>query len=281
MFKKASAGKTKNSIKLNYLRETFKNPRWGYDKPPHKILYDIINERREDYKKVLNGFLDYKESFLNISKAQDKKKPDEPYLENPWLPVLDSFALYSFLAVYNPEKYIEVGSGNSTKFAGRSIKDHKLQTKIISLDPEPREEIDRLCDEVIRKHVEDVDVTFFDQLNHGDILFVDNSHRCFMNSDVTAIFLDILPRLKPGVIVEFHDIFLPNDYPPHWGKRYYSEQYLLAAYLLDRGSRFAILLPNAFISRDSSLKGILEPIFTDHRWGDKGFDGGSFWIVTR
>jgi hypothetical protein len=140
--------------------------------------------------------------------------------------------LYSLLAQHNPRHYVEVGSGNSTKFARRAIRDHGLQTRITSIDPFPRAEIDSICDRVIREPVEHVALDTFDMLQPGDILFIDSSHRTFMNSDVTALSLDVLPRLPAGVIVEVHDITLPGDYPPQWTGRYYSEQYLLAAYLL-------------------------------------------------
>lgn len=274
------------SLDLNYFRkEAFKKSRWGHNFPPHEILVKIINARKNAYKEVLKKFDEkFKDLFLQIPKFVDKNNPEEPYLDNPWFLCLDSFILYSMLGFYKSENYIEIGSGNSTKFARRSIKDNQLRTRLISIDPEPRAEIDQIADEIIRKPVEEVDVTFFDQLNAGDILFVDNSHRCFMNSDATVIFIDILPRLKPGVIVEFHDIFLPNDYPPHWGERYYSEQYLLAAYLLAEGKRFDILLPNCFINFDPELQNILNSSFlSDKRWGRKcqggKYGGGSFWIV--
>jgi hypothetical protein len=77
------------------------------------------------------------------------------------------------------------------------------------LDPEPRAQIDALCDTSIRRRLEDCDLSMFDQLEAGDILFFDGSHRVFTNSDVTVFFLELMPRLKPGVIVHIHDIFLP------------------------------------------------------------------------
>lgn len=121
------------------------------------------------------------------------------------------------------------------------------------MDPQPRAEIDSICDEVIRSRVEEVDPSVFRVLGQGDVLFVDNSHRVFMNSDATAVFLDILPTLPAGVFVHFHDIFLPADYPPEIRLRYYSEQYLLAAYLLGGRGTIDIVLPNAFISSDPEL----------------------------
>ena len=66
-----------------------------------------------------------------------------------------------------------------------------------------------------------------------------------MNSDVAVFFLDILPNLAPGVVVHIHDVFLPDDYPPQWIERYYSEQYLLACYLLAESTKFDVILPNS------------------------------------
>ena len=74
-----------------------------------------------------------------------------------------------------------------------------------------------------------------------------------MSSDVVVLWLDILPRLKPGVFVHIHDIFLPYDYPPDWVDRYYTEQYLLAVALLAPQSAFEIVLPNQFVIKDAEL----------------------------
>ena len=118
----------------------------------------------------------------------------------------------------------------------------------------------------------------FDRLDTNDILYIDNSHRVFMNSDATTNFLDVIPRLKPGVLVEIHDITLPYDYPTEWINRYYSEQYLLAAYMLAKGTMFDIILPNIFISEDSELKSILAPIWEKKEMKNVQTHGCSFWI---
>jgi hypothetical protein len=100
-----------------------------------------------------------------------------------------------------------------------------------------------------------------------------------MNSDVTVVFLEILPRLKPGVLVQLHDILLPYDYPPEWTNRFYSEQYLLAAYLLAEGDKLNIVLPNAFISYERELSGILDEIWNNPNIeGVKSRKGSSFWF---
>ena len=110
------------------------------------------------------------------------------------------------------------------------------------------------------------------------MLFVDNSHRVFMNSDVTAIFLDAFPRLRRGVLVGIHDITLPYDYPAAWSHRYYSEQYLLAAYLLARGDRFEIALPGTFVSDDPEMREILSPLWTKDVMKSVERHGSTFWV---
>ena len=107
-----------------------------------------------------------------------------------------------------------------------------FETRIVSIDPQPRAEVDELCDRVLRVPLEAADLSVFDELSDGDVLFFDGSHRTFMNSDATVFFLEVLPRLADGVLVGVHDVFLPYDYPRDFADRYYSEQYLLAAHLI-------------------------------------------------
>ncbi|MBF0329906.1 MAG: class I SAM-dependent methyltransferase [Nitrospirae bacterium] len=267
----------KYPIFLDYEVETV--PRYGHGKPPHAHLYEIINKNREVYKNHLNSFLHYTEQLVQIPITYESD--NQPFYINGYLPGLDSIAIYCFLAMYNPKRYIEVGSGNSTKFAYRAIDDNKLRTKIISVDPFPRTKIDKICDQIIRIPLEKMDLDIFDTLEDGDILFIDNSHRCFTNSDVTVVFLDIIPKLQKGVIVEFHDIFLPYDYSSVFANNWYSEQYLLACYLLSEGSKFDIILPNMFISEDQELSEIMKPLWERSEMRDVASHGGSFWIKIR
>lgn len=253
-------------------------PRYGHGNPPHQMLYRIIDENRAVYKENLKGFLKFKTELLRI----DATGPDteKPVWINGWIPGLDSIALYSFLSVKKPKLYLEVGSGNSTKFARRAVSDHNLPTRILSIDPHPRANIDSICDTVIRKSLETVDLKVFDALEAGDILYLDGSHYSLANSDATVAFLEIIPRLKPGILVQIHDIFLPYDYPPEWKDRYYSEQYLLAAYILAGGNRFKIILPNAFISEDRELAAVLDTLWSHKEMNGVERHGVSFWIET-
>ena len=162
----------------------------------------------------------------------------------------------------------------------RVIRDQGLKTQLTSIDPRPRAEIDALCDHIIRQPLENLNLDIFEKLGAGDVLFLDGSHRSFMNSDVTVFFLEILPALASGVLVHLHDIHLPCDYPPERAEWYYSEQYLLAASLLAGHRGYEIMLPNAFVSGEPDL--IRE---SEGLWRRLGLDpaqmkGLSFWMRT-
>lgn len=250
-------------------------PRYGFGKEPHKRLYELLDTNRDKYSDFIDSILQYKEDFLNIT--LEFENDIEPHWTNGWFEGLDAVSLYTFVSMYKPKKYFEIGSGNSTKFVRKAINNNKLNTKVLSIDPCPRAEIDKICDTVIRKPLEDVNVSIFNELDSGDILSVDSSHRVFMNSDVTAIFLDVLPNLKPGVIVHFHDILLPNDYPLEWQERFYSEQYMLAEYLLTKREN-KVLFPCWFVHNDPTLSQKIAKGFHEPNLESISKNGCSFWI---
>ncbi len=249
--------------------------RFGYHKPMHDGLRKLISAGDGRYSDILESFARFAGDFGRIAKEGDD--PLEPYWRNDWIPSLDAMSLYGLMVTTNPRVYAEIGSGTSTKFVRRAIRDHGLNTKIISVDPYPRSEIDQICDEVVRSPLESADLALFKALAPGDILFCDNSHRCFQNSDVTVFFLDILPHLHPGVIVGLHDIFLPFDYPPNWLKRYYNEQYLLACWLL-ASSTVQIELPVFFCGTEARFSMPIASLFTAPELMEIPRHGGCFWF---
>lgn len=238
-------------------------PRYGFGKAPHRLLYDIFNSQREQYKTQLQSFLEFTDLLCNIaSKSGAIPRASDPNFTNSYFTGLDAIALMGFLRAYKPALLFEIGSGNSTKFARRAIRHFDLPTRIVSCDPAPRAEIDGISDEVLRQPAETLAPSIFEKISAGDILFIDSSHRVFQNSDVTMLFLEVIPNLKKNVIVHVHDILLPYDYLPQWSSRLYSEQYMLAMALLANPTRFEILLPNAFLSKDRELMNVLEPLWT-------------------
>lgn len=255
--------------------------RYGWGRTLHRGLCSLINERRSDYGAFLEQCLEFKERLAAIE-LRSEEQSLQPYWLNSWFTGLDAVALYGVIAHSKPRRIIEIGSGNSTKFARRAIADQQLATELISIDPAPRAEVDALCDRLIRQGAENVAVSIYSELQAGDILFVDSSHRSFMNSDATVILLEVLPELNSGVLVQFHDIFLPLDYPPSWGNRLYNEQYVLAAYLLGGGGGFDIFFPSAFVEQDEELVAKLNPL-----WEAAAHmqlvprNGASFWLRKR
>ena len=227
--------------------------RWGHGAAAHPQLAAALAQGRADYERLLADIERHGDVLRTIAQEHDPGNPLAPCWNNIWFTALDAVALVSFLLARRPKHYLEIGSGNSTMFASHTLRAAKLPTVISSIDPRPRAEIDALCHRKIRAPLEDCDLALFDELNAGDILFFDGSHRVFMNSDVTVFFLEVMQRLKPGVLVHIHDIFLPADYPPDWSQSLFAEQYMLAAMLLCGAQPFRVILPNYFVCTDVAL----------------------------
>ena len=114
----------------------------------------------------------------------------------------------------------------------------KIPTELVSIDPYPKMELMAGLPgltRLIREKAENVEPDFFSQLEAGDILFIDSSHVVRTGGEINFLYLEVLPRLKPGVLVHVHDIFLPREYPRDWFFRLrhsWTEQYLLQAFLI-------------------------------------------------
>lgn len=253
-------------------------PRYGYGLPPHRLLYEIINSERNEYSDLLDKVLSYTSQFHEIKKSGSESDPLNPTWNNGYLPGLDIIGIYTLLSEIKPQKYVEVGSGYSTKVAYKAKHQNNLNTEIISIDPRPRVEIDNLADKIIREPFENTDFSFIYELKENDILFIDNSHRILPNSDSLVFFLEVLPYLNKGVIVHLHDIYLPYDYPQFMCDRFYSEQYGLAMFLLANPKKYKPILPNYFIFMDKELSRKIEPIWHHPNLDGVERHGGSFWI---
>lgn len=253
-------------------------PRYGHGKAPHDLLYSLIDKNRTTYSEILKHALSLKEEIQSIKGKDVETDPNLPVWNNGFLPGLDIVGIYSMLSLYNPKKYIEVGSGNSTKVAYLSKKNNDLTTEIISIDPMPRAEIDALANRIIRKPFEDVDYSEILALEENDILFIDNSHRILPNSDAMVFFMEILPKLKKGVIVHIHDIYLPYDYPQFMCDRFYSEQYGLAMFIMANPEKYKTILPNYFIFEDKELSAQIAPMWNHKNLKNVEKHGGSYWI---
>ena len=126
---------------------------------------------------------------------------------------------------------------------------------------------------VVQRRVEEIDVAYFDQLERNDILFIDSSHVVRTGGDVTFLMLEVLPRLSAGVVVHFHDIFLPFDYPADMildRHLFWTEQYPLHAYLCEN-AHVDVLFASEFIAHDFPES--LEQAFPKALWWEVAASG--------
>ena len=190
----------------------------------------------------------------------------------------DVLVAYCMVRHFRPRRIIEVGSGFSSLVLGKAAAKNK-NSALICIDPFPNELIRKsnsvpALRSLIETKVQDVDMEFFSQLESGDILFIDSSHTVKIGGDVNYLFLEVLPRLKAGVIVHVHDIFFPFEYRRDWMLeefRFWTEQYLLQAFLIFN-SEFEVLMANSYLNhyRPRDLKAAFPNL---RRW-----IGGSFWM---
>jgi Methyltransferase domain len=156
---------------------------------------------------------------------------------NGFFGLCDGAVYYSMLTTLRPKTIVEVGSGFTSAIA-LDVREKELEDlQLISIEPNP-ERLYGLLKENDHTHttihpdlVQNVPVELFDVLEKDDILFIDSSHVSKKGSDVNWLFLEVLPRLRPGVVVHVHDIFFPFDYPDAWLDRGFNETYFLQAFL--------------------------------------------------
>lgn len=170
--------------------------------------------------------------------VEQPKDPTRYFYGNDQYPVLDAEFLHAVLRHFRPKAMIEVGSGWSSLITAEVNRTHLGRSMEFScIEPYPRQFLIDGVDgitQLVRQRVEDVELSFFDRLGDGDILFIDSSHVSKAGSDVNYLFFEVLPRLRPGVIVHIHDIFLPDEYPKEWvidQGRNWNEQYVVRAFL--------------------------------------------------
>jgi hypothetical protein len=193
-------------------------------------------------------------------------------------PALDGYAYYGVLRSYQPRLVIEIGSGASTMVALQALARNGGASRYVVIDPYPGAAVagDARI-ELVRAEVESVDVALFDQLQPNDVLFVDSTHVVKTGGDVVFLLLEVLPRLRPGVLVHVHDVFLPFDYPRDLLLKrhmFWTEQYLLQAYLTEN-ERMAVLFGSHYVA--SAFADRLRELLPGAWW----IGGGSFWMQRR
>lgn len=161
------------------------------------------------------------------------------YMANNSFEAGDAEYWYQTIRAMKPARIVEIGSGFSTLLARMAIavnqRDSGNYTCVHQcIEPYEMPWLETTGAEIIRRRAEEMEVSFFASLESGDILFVDSSHMIRPYGDVLFEILEVLPVLRPGVVVHFHDIFSPRNYPHQWlarDVRFWNEQYLLEAFL--------------------------------------------------
>lgn len=197
-------------------------------------------------------------------------KPPEPRFEQDWFPRLDAAALYTFVRTRRPGRILEIGSGHSTRFLARAVRDGNLDSWIGAIDPKPRADISELAVALDRRTLQEAGERAGRDLVAGDLLFCDSSHVMMPGTDVDIVLNRILPALPAGTYVGFHDIFLPTPYPDAWPFDTYNEQQAVApllqggyelvfasAYVLDR---FAAEIADSVVGRLPIQQGARESL---------------------
>jgi hypothetical protein len=211
--------------------------------------------------------------------------PPEFFLENGNYEAVDAELLYAIVRARKPRLVMELGSGFTTLLIGKAARRNAAEgheTRHLAFDPFPRPQILGESPPPPTRFepisATEVPLDAFAQLGRGDILFVDTTHTVKLGSDVNYIVLDVLPNLASGVIVHFHDVFLPWEYPRGWFEEmqyYWAEQYLLQAFLAFN-SEFEVLIPAAAIAEEFPERlAAVVPSFTPGR------RPGAFWLKRR
>jgi len=195
----------------------------------------------------------------------------------------DAEFYYNIIRHFRPLKIIEIGSGNSTLIAEMAASKNCVdflssKCEITCIEPYEMKWLENMDVIVKRDVVENIPVSFFSQLNKNDILFIDSSHMIRPQGDVLYELLEILPTLKPGVLIHIHDIFTPKNYPDQWiikDHRFWNEQYLLEAFLS--------------CNKDFTIVGSLNYLHHNHRSlffskmilkkTNREIEPASFWII--
>lgn len=210
-----------------------------------------VNIMSKSQSDSLANFLKYKLEFENLfDRNESRYHPD-----NVFFNYADGFYLFGMIRDNKPKRIIEVGSGHSSTLMldiNEMYFDGAIELSFVEPFPERLNSLlkdsDIECEVIINK-VQEVKLEKFKQLEQNDILFIDSSHVSKVGSDVNFLIFNVLPVLKPGVIIHFHDITWPFEYPKEWiyEGRYWNETYLLRAFLMNNND-YEMLLFNSYLA---------------------------------
>ena len=242
-----SSTKVLKKIGVFPIRDHYYEPQFKYDKQSADFSADRdlpgIDLNTNEQLELLD-----KLNFSQELKILNLNNNSKFNINNNFFSKGDAEIYYQIIRYTKPNKIVEIGSGQSTLIAIEAIKKNEEEnnktTQLTCVEPYENLWLEDLNIAIIRKKIEDIN---FDDdkinLDSGDILFIDSSHIIRPQGDVLKLYLEILPKLKSGVIIHIHDIFTPKNYLNYWIKEnvlFWNEQYLLEA-LLTNTNKYKVI----------------------------------------
>lgn len=263
---------------LNDLAFLEENQDLWHDRPlPRGVAWDLDTQLS-----VVTELSPYLAELEDVP-MQAPPGPPSYHWDNSFWRGADALVHYGLLRNVKPRRVIEIGAGWSSLLMADALErneaDGSQQVQVTQIEPYPRTELlSALPDhwELHEKILQRADLSLFEALGPGDVCFYDGSHVARAGSDVVWFFSEILPRLRPGVLVHIHDIFWPMDYPDEWildWGQTWNEQYVLQAFLMYNDA-FEVLIGNVMLLR--FREEAAEILFRDVAETQR--TGGSVWL---
>jgi hypothetical protein len=274
-----------NRLKVHPIRHHYYSPlvyKSDLDEPLTKARTINGLDLNDAEQLALLAQFNYRDELLAI--PQHASDPRSFAYDNGAFGVGDAEYFYNMIRHLKPKKIIEVGCGQSTLLAQLAIganrqDDPSYVCNYICVEPFEQPWLEQIGVTVLRKRIEKIDPCIVDGLEQNDIFFIDSSHVIRPQGDVLHEYLNLVGRLKPGVLVHVHDIFTPYDYHEQWiadERRLWNEQYLLEAFLCFNKS-FRIIGALNYLWRtypDRMTRAC--PVLSA---GDRAQAPGSFWFT--
>lgn len=238
-----------------------------------------IDLRTDEQIKLIESFSKF---YAEMPFKANKQINIRYQFENGYYSYTDGIILYSVIRHFQPKKIVEVGSGFSSAVmldTNEIFFNNKI--KLTFIEPYPERLISLMKDSdmtstnIMESDVQSISLDHFSNLERGDILFIDSTHVVKTGSDVNYILFEILPSLQSGVLIHFHDVFFPFEYPKDWvyEGRSWNEDYFLKAFLM-YNDKFEIKIFSEYIHKHHKEAFRDMPLSYNN-------PGGNFWLVKK
>ena len=216
-------------------RELLQNKHWWAE----ETNLDNVNFGKEKQLQLCKEFSKFQNEFEGLPSFSNLQSQGF----GPGYGEIEALILHCFIRHFQPQNFIEIGSGTSTFFSSNALSMNLREgvtSHLTCVEPYPYQKLKSISciEEILEKKVQDVAISFFQKLGNNDILFIDSSHIVKIGNDVNYLILDVLPSLQKGALIHFHDIPFPYlyPYPDFWifeRLAFWQEATLLKAFLIN------------------------------------------------